>query len=785
MECCVVQRFKATTRILALALSLILVFALIPVPTFAASEDNDPVSREKLDVIVNELISGLYADVEALASGLVTPAVEGLIGSSDAIKTLITPILKETVSALLAQALPGVDFSQIADIDALVDEVLASDFVDEALSTLLQSDFFTLTMKYAIEDALGQAGLSELKNQAIATSADTIWNAPTRLVGNAKIPVKYIGVFTDTKIFGVWLNTSFYDFDVTKWSSGFTQKIEEINLKGWHRANINTYLTGTTMVSIIASIPSITSNIQGLDFQTIVLNAALRAGKEILTQKLTQLKTLVYDWITAELAKLDIHVTLDPTAGLEQLWPALQAGLIDKLDRDVASAKAQLCEEIEACFAQHGLTISLDPNQSLPAIMASLQAQIEEILREYGEQTKEKIEQAMAELCQKLQAFKAETFARFNELFSRLGLELGLTPANDWCDILPAIKTAVKAKIEQCAADKREALEAALERLMSWVDCTLGALCTELDAFIKGDLQDILNRINGYFKIRLEGVGEDGLIMEAGSYIVVPPAEFNPYTNDCVFDFTVTSQANGLQMLFTRADVRCFKGNWALVVPAMPEQTTELTITAYVTVKDCRVQIAQRKFTLVAEEKLAPMTVETQVILVDLPANLNLTIDPALMPAGPVYAYFADTHGVLDLSSKTLIDANGKCRMRLPLAPSEPGACQILAFEGDAAKPFAACAIQLEKVDDLWAPKIVDEGGLIKILFADDVQIKAGGKATINDVQVSFSYGADGRSIVLNSAYSTRPVGGSIKISGLKYPRILPSYSFTFTIPVV
>lgn len=132
-----------------------------------------------------------------------------------------------------------------------------------------------------------------------------------------------------------------------------------------------------------------------------------------------------------------------------------------------------------------------------------------------------------------------------------------------------------------------------------------------------------------------------------------------------------------------------------------------------------------------------------------------------------------------------LSDDVWKGRMFVANAPAKGIECAIV-VKVDNGEPQGECSIILVeyKPDELWTPIIraEDENGRLAVFFSEVISpSNKGYVATING-KMYHSLQKDDNCLLIDFNYSSLSPNSKIIISGVKYPNLFPSYSFTFTL---
>ena len=183
----------------------------------------------------------------------------------------------------------------------------------------------------------------------------------------------------------------------------------------------------------------------------------------------------------------------------------------------------------------------------------------------------------------------------------------------------------------------------------------------------------------------------------------------------------------------------------------------------------------------VAIELAGPaMTLNPQSIVAELAANIHIEYDKTIDAQGLNFA-------LLDRSGSKLGDGGtirepGKAVLHLDAAPVKAGMYEVVMLRGDTV--LASRMIEVVPYNrDIWSPVITASAyGQIQIVFAEKIAAKDGKfdtETSYYGYQVECNLAANGNTINTNVDYWST---GTFVISGVKFPSLFPSYSFTFTV---
>ncbi len=167
------------------------------------------------------------------------------------------------------------------------------------------------------------------------------------------------------------------------------------------------------------------------------------------------------------------------------------------------------------------------------------------------------------------------------------------------------------------------------------------------------------------------------------------------------------------------------------------------------------------------------VSVSTPTIVATLGAYLNITVSGDVTDGLTAYLMVGD-----DKLYPAAISA-GKGRMYINAAP-EAGPYKLI-VEGENA--YGECDINVVAYNtDIWSANAYILDGKLQIKFNDDVALKSAKCVTIGGSAYNAAVLTDKRTVEV-LGYNAES-GAVVKISGVKYPVLFPSYSFTFTVQV-
>jgi hypothetical protein len=327
----------------------------VATPAYAAQNDQDVdavATYAKLVDIVAPSVRNAYSGITGTVESVVTSTVQGMIGNPTAIKNLVTPLLKEAVKAKLSEysiSDPRID----GVIDQAVDAAVNNQIVDAILTNEFVQAVINRAIGYAVKDIVAQLGIAADGEAAITSIADHIWSAPRRAVpGTATTKVKSDINPPAACALGGCTNVSYHAFDVVSWNTLFGAKTtpKEIRVTAWSVSNINTYVTGAALVSTAGKFGEYQAKLSTMNYQQIITNAIIRAAQDEIRDRINafvlQVKTQLVTVLKSELAKIGVTVNLNPNDSIQkiadQVVKALKGKTTAQIDQLLAFLRA-LC----------------------------------------------------------------------------------------------------------------------------------------------------------------------------------------------------------------------------------------------------------------------------------------------------------------------------------------------------------------------------------------------------------------------------------------------------------
>lgn len=153
-------------------------------------------------------------------------------------------------------------------------------------------------------------------------------------------------------------------------------------------------------------------------------------------------------------------------------------------------------------------------------------------------------------------------------------------------------------------------------------------------------------------------------------------------------------------------------------------------------------------------------------------AYINLTVAGTGSTDGLLVALFdADTR-----ISEPLAVVDGQARLHVSVPEDCGDTLRVGVYTGTSA-PVAWDTIAIRHASGLWEPILSEQNGSVLVVFPETISLNAKGAASINGARAAISVNPDGKSLTLTGNLVS---GDKLVLSGVKYPELFPSYSFTF-----
>ena len=175
------------------------------------------------------------------------------------------------------------------------------------------------------------------------------------------------------------------------------------------------------------------------------------------------------------------------------------------------------------------------------------------------------------------------------------------------------------------------------------------------------------------------------------------------------------------------------------------------------------------------------VSLSAPTIVEKLAAYLKITVADERLAGAEANAY-------LKVGGELLYETpvvNGLASMFIPAAP-DAGDYELVVETSDGSI-VGSCTIEVTDYnDDIWVlNSSVDADGFVTLVFNETIAAKDGKfdkEVSLNGTVIGCTLSADGKTLLTDKKYDDLPAGTStFVVVGVKYPRLFPSYSFTFT----
>ena len=211
-----------------------------------------------------------------------------------------------------------------------------------------------------------------------------------------------------------------------------------------------------------------------------------------------------------------------------------------------------------------------------------------------------------------------------------------------------------------------------------------------------------------------------------------------------------------------------------------PENETVLSTVGTITVNVSYEGIAAEFDITVNEFPPLTVSVSTPSIVETLSAYLNITVSGEGLSGKEAMAWVIV--GEKLLYETPVVD--GVARMFVPVAPAA-GDYELVVRTSDGLA-YGSCFIEVIAYNtDIWVlNSSVNEEGFVTLVFNETIAAKDGKfdrEVSLNGKVIGCALGADGKTLITNVKYADLASGdNTFTATGVKYPRLFPSYSFTF-----
>ena len=175
------------------------------------------------------------------------------------------------------------------------------------------------------------------------------------------------------------------------------------------------------------------------------------------------------------------------------------------------------------------------------------------------------------------------------------------------------------------------------------------------------------------------------------------------------------------------------------------------------------------------------VSVTTPTVVETLAAYLNIIVAGENLDRNNLTAYLKVGEELL----YTTPIINGKGRMFIEAAP-EAGKYEIVVIDNDRTAEGSFLLDVTEYDTDIWTMNImVNDEGYVVLMFNEAISAKDGTfnrKLNLNNKTITCVLSDDSKSLITDTKADNLDEGANtFTVTGVKYPRLFPSYSFTFT----
>ncbi len=179
--------------------------------------------------------------------------------------------------------------------------------------------------------------------------------------------------------------------------------------------------------------------------------------------------------------------------------------------------------------------------------------------------------------------------------------------------------------------------------------------------------------------------------------------------------------------------------------------------------------------------KITAVSVTTPTIVETLAANLRVNVAGEGLEGKSLIAYLS-VNG--ELSCRTDITNGALMKISAANAPAFGDDCKVVVKVDDGDVQGDCPIVVAEyKPELIWGADVIAEGGQLTVVFRADMTLKSTVKCvTISGAKYNAVVLEDKRTLEVQGFTGTLAEGETVVVSGVKYPVLFPSYSFTFTL---
>ena len=346
-----------------------MVLSLATPNVMAAEPTKDDLEAMVREIVLEQNFSSFTSTIDSFIDGVKTTVkdavkatISGLL-TADALSSMASPLMSEAIKAAIVGA--GINLPDSLNIDDIVNEVLNSDLVNSLISSALISDIIDLTITYSVDAVMGELIYIPSTGELLEQEKEALIAGLVADIFNASL----------INVFGLVTAHPYHAYDI-KYTNVFgVQLLTGITIKGWSYELVYAKALvemGKLISKGIAGDTYIPDPTQ-LDYTDIILAAAERAAKEVITERVNTLKTQIKAFIEAKIDELKGKVK-------------------DEIDELKLEAKKALYAELNKLFE-----CALEVHMSLQEVEQQLKGKIDDIANKVDNAT-DKLESILATL---------------------------------------------------------------------------------------------------------------------------------------------------------------------------------------------------------------------------------------------------------------------------------------------------------------------------------------------------------------------------------------------------
>lgn len=277
------MKSKLKQKIVAIGLAAMMFVGITPATVFAS---DDPSSKEKLEIMVNEEVDKINFSnlgIDQIINGINNTITNTVTGTVNSILTTenIKAILKPVIKGLVSTALGNVQVPPQIDVEKIIDDALNNQIVDKILTSQFTQEVIARTVEYTVSDIMDIVKIPTI-GEVIETSKEELALNTVEYIWNANDAEKKLAYYE-------------YEIKLEGWKPVSV-------LKGWKRVGIATKLQ-LDLLKIVgdnAQAPDLSS----INYEEVIANAARRAVRDIVNEKITEVKVTINTAIQNKIVEL-------------------------------------------------------------------------------------------------------------------------------------------------------------------------------------------------------------------------------------------------------------------------------------------------------------------------------------------------------------------------------------------------------------------------------------------------------------------------------------------------